>query len=71
MVKISIIFDAHKKYSASFKIVEKVDDIKSAQFYKCDIRSLNPNLNRCCIFSTYAYPQYSTSDIRQTRYTNI
>ena len=43
MVKISIIFDAHKKYSASFKIVEKVDDIKSAQFYKCDIRSLNPD----------------------------
>ena len=36
MVKISIIFDAHKKYSASFKIVEKFDDINSAQFYKCD-----------------------------------
>ena len=32
MVKISIIFDTHKKYSASFKIVEKVDDINSAQF---------------------------------------
>jgi len=26
---ISIIFDAHKKYSNTFKIVEKEDDIKA------------------------------------------
>ena len=29
MVKITIIFDAHKKYSDSYKIVEKEDEIKA------------------------------------------